>query len=318
MVRSCGTCGFRKGMSQEKLGLLTNLNKRTIQQAENGQPVAIESLAFMAEALEVAPEALRGRQLRVVHPSGPPKPTIQGEIVVVPVTRRSRLVNSLRAAFLAKFEYEAESTDEYLKPLEEVALVLNRPWADPSQPPHLSEMSDTDLLRLQATANRVIPVLADLGIRIFVGLYPSWQQRPLYMGMRDFMYIRETFTKERLFNVCVVISDEPVGYVTESRPTTRTWMDDSLLRVACNGSVARLEQAAGDDLGLDFGGALEDREDAGVAEHAADRVFEGEAVAAVDLQGVVGQAQAMRAARSLAMPASRSQRRPASFSRAAN
>jgi transcriptional regulator with XRE-family HTH domain len=209
---------LRKGMSQEKLGLLTNLNKRTIQRAENGQPVAIESLAFMAEALEVSPEALRSRQLELFTPSGPPKPTTQGEVVLVPVTRGSRLVNSLRAAFLASFEYEAEPTDENLKPLEEVASVLNQAWADPWQPLHLSEMSDTNLLRLQATANRVIPVLADLGIRIFVGLYPSWQQRPRYNGDEGFMYIRETFAKERLFNVCVVISDEPVGYITRVPP----------------------------------------------------------------------------------------------------
>ena len=65
---------LRKGMSQEKLGLLTNLNKRTIQRAENGQPVAIESLAFMAEALEVAPEALRGRQLELFTPAARPSP----------------------------------------------------------------------------------------------------------------------------------------------------------------------------------------------------------------------------------------------------
>src|SRR5271166_1444849 len=48
------------------------------------------------------------------------------------------------------------------------------------------------------------------------------------------------------------------------------------------------EQAAGDDLRLDLGSALEDVEDAGVAENPAYRIFERVAVAAVDLQGVVG------------------------------
>src|SRR5580704_864259 len=48
------------------------------------------------------------------------------------------------------------------------------------------------------------------------------------------------------------------------------------------------DEAAGDDLRLDLGGALEDVQDAGVAQHPADRIFEGVAVAAVDLQGVVG------------------------------
>src|SRR6185437_16401396 len=56
----------------------------------------------------------------------------------------------------------------------------------------------------------------------------------------------------------------------------------------CPRLVPSGQQAAGDDMGLDLSGALEDVEDAGVAEDAADRVFEGVAVAAMDLQRVVG------------------------------
>ncbi len=41
-------------------------------------------------------------------------------------------------------------------------------------------------------------------------------------------------------------------------------------------------------MGLDFAGALEDVEDASVGQQAAGDIFHGEAVAAVDLQGVVG------------------------------
>src|SRR6516165_6991652 len=52
--------------------------------------------------------------------------------------------------------------------------------------------------------------------------------------------------------------------------------------------VAAFEQAPRDHLRLDLGCALEDVEDAGVAEHARDRIFEREAVAAVDLERIVG------------------------------
>src|SRR5580704_285892 len=48
------------------------------------------------------------------------------------------------------------------------------------------------------------------------------------------------------------------------------------------------QQAAGNNLRLDFSGALEDVEDARVAQHPADRIFERVTVAAVDLHGVVG------------------------------
>ena len=53
-------------------------------------------------------------------------------------------------------------------------------------------------------------------------------------------------------------------------------------------SVRTSEQTPGDDLRLNLSGALEDRQDAGVAQHAADRELHRIAVAAVDLQRAVG------------------------------
>ena len=53
-------------------------------------------------------------------------------------------------------------------------------------------------------------------------------------------------------------------------------------------SVRPVEQAPGDHLRLDFRGALENVEDAGVAENPRHREFERKAVAAVDLHGIVG------------------------------
>jgi hypothetical protein len=122
-------------MSQEKLGLMAKLNKRTIQRAENGAPVAIESLAFIADALEVKPEELRGAQFEMLLDGVPPKATKPGEVVLVPATRASRLVNALREALFAKFEYQVEPTDENLPLLEEVAEILNAAWQNPWEPP---------------------------------------------------------------------------------------------------------------------------------------------------------------------------------------
>ena len=52
--------------------------------------------------------------------------------------------------------------------------------------------------------------------------------------------------------------------------------------------VRPIEQPPGDDLRLDLRGALENVEDAGVAENPRHRKFERKAVAAVDLHGIVG------------------------------
>jgi hypothetical protein len=54
------------------------------------------------------------------------------------------------------------------------------------------------------------------------------------------------------------------------------------------GSVHPAKHAPRDDLRLDFRRAFEDREHAGIAEHAADRVFHRIAVAAMDLQRGIG------------------------------
>ena len=52
-------------------------------------------------------------------------------------------------------------------------------------------------------------------------------------------------------------------------------------------SIPAFEQPPRDHLRLNFRRALENVEDAGVAQHARDRIFQRETVAAVDLQGVV-------------------------------
>src|SRR3954466_13040049 len=49
-------------------------------------------------------------------------------------------------------------------------------------------------------------------------------------------------------------------------------------------SVAAVQQPAGDDMRLDFGGALEDVEDARIAQYARHGVLQREAVPAMDLQ----------------------------------
>src|SRR5262245_55060429 len=53
-------------------------------------------------------------------------------------------------------------------------------------------------------------------------------------------------------------------------------------------SVRAVEQPPGNDLRLDFGGTLEDIENARVAKYSRNRKFEGKAVAAVHLHGIVG------------------------------
>lgn len=220
---------LQKGMSQEKLGLMTKLNKRTIQRAENGQPVAIETLAFIADALEVKPEDLRGSQFDLFSNGAPPKTTKPGEVVLIEAIKGSRLVNTLRQAFMATFEYEAEPTEENLPLLEEIAEVLNAAWHNPWEPTfnQIGQSSDAELLRLQAKANRVIPSLHKLGIRIFVGTYRSLQKRPSYDMDEGLMYVTDRTPKELVTNACVVVSDEVTGHLIRI-PTDHVELEEEI------------------------------------------------------------------------------------------
>src|SRR5262249_54457386 len=87
-----------------------------------------------------------------------------------------------------------------------------------------------------------------------------------------------------------------VGWVERScaRPNTFSQPAPTLLGLASStqptshASIRRAEQPARDHLRLDLRRALEDVEDARVAENARDRKLEREAVAAVDLDRIVG------------------------------
>lgn len=212
---------IQKGVSQEKLGLLTNLNKRTIQRAEQGHAVSLETIAFIADALEVDPKTLRAPQLELFEATKDAKPLGQGEVVLVPVTKGSRLINSLRQAFKAHFEYQAEPTDSNLPLLEEFAEVINTAWVDPWQPPdaiweRAAATSDTEVLRLQAKANRLLPQLADAGIKVFVASYESWQQIPKFDMDEGFMSVRTRQPKEKVSNVILVVTDEDSTHLTRA------------------------------------------------------------------------------------------------------
>ena len=152
----------QKGMSQEKLGLLTNLNKRTIQCTEQGQSIALETLAFIPGALEIDPKAISARRFETFEPDNSLAKEGRGEVVLVPVTEGARLINALRKAYKAKFEYQAKPTEDNLAMLEELAGVFNTAWIDPWLAPGMlwdttaTLHADAEILRLQVKANRLL------------------------------------------------------------------------------------------------------------------------------------------------------------------
>lgn len=208
---------IQKGMSQEKLGLLSNLNKRTIQRAEKGEAVSLETIAFIADALETEPRVLRDKQFELFNENTPTPDAQRGEVILVPVTRGTRLVNTLRSAYFAKFEYEAEPTEDTVDLLEEIALVLNSSWTSPWEEPDFSfedGTRDAERIRLQARANRIIEGLSNKGITIFIGSYESWSQLPSFDQDEGMMSVFIRQPKEKITNAIVVVSDERVKHLS--------------------------------------------------------------------------------------------------------
>lgn len=210
---------MRKGMSQEKLGILSNLNKRTIQRAERGDAVSLETVAFIADALEVDSQTLRAKQLELFNQRIQIPETQQGEVILVPVTRGTRLVNTLYGAFHASFEYEAEPMEENVDLLEEIALVLNSSWTSPWDMSCYATdevKGDADKIRLQARANRVLQELAERSITLFMGTYDSWVQHPSFNPFDGEISVNRNQAKDKVTNAIVVVSDEQEKHMSRT------------------------------------------------------------------------------------------------------
>lgn len=193
-----------KGISQEKLALMANVNKRTIQRAEKGAPIALETAAFIAEAVGVTPLSLRAAQLEIFEPDK----KAWNEVVLVPVNSGRRIVDALRTAFEGDVNYDVEPTTENIEPLAKLASLLEpfkpAPW---EIPPNQYDPDQATILKKQAELNALIPSLLEMGINIYLGTYPASRQMPRYDFDEGCMYIKTTFPFESAPVALVVVTD---------------------------------------------------------------------------------------------------------------
>jgi len=134
-----------KGMSQEKLAILANVNKRTVQRAEKGEPIALETAAFIAEAIGVSPSTLRGAQMELFEADRK-----ESEVVLVSVNSGRRIINTLQSSFEAIIEYDVEPTIDNIEPLSQLAKSLEPFKPDPWEVPHEKyDPEQAEVLQLQ-------------------------------------------------------------------------------------------------------------------------------------------------------------------------
>lgn len=199
-----------KGLSQERLALLCNVNKRTVQRAETGAPVALETAAFIAEALNVPALSLRALQQIQTNPAQ----RVTGEVILVPVNSGRRIVDAIRLSFETKLTFEVEPRTDNVNLLGRIAELLEpmvpNIWAEPQ-----NEYSSTyaEVIRRQADVNEILPALAAIGINVFVGAYTASRQHPLYDMDEGHKYVTNRTPFEPAEIVLVVISDTTASHL---------------------------------------------------------------------------------------------------------
>jgi len=193
-----------KGMSQEKLAILANVNKRTIQRAEKGDPVGLETAAFIAEAVGVSPASLRGQQADLFEVGKKE----WNEVILVPVNSGRRVIDALRASFEAEVSFDVEPTQDNIEPLAQLAEMLApfkpEPWQTPFE---AEEHSQADVLKRQADVNALLPTLLEMGINVFLGSYQASRQIPYYDMDEGHMLVSRRAPYESVTFALVVVSD---------------------------------------------------------------------------------------------------------------
>ena len=150
-----------KGWSQEKLAAMSNMHKRTVQRAEAGNPVARETVSFMAEALEVQVDQL---YIRDTATDDTPRVAL-GEVVLIPTISGRKIINEIRRCSDVRIDYEVEPTSENIDLLSMLHDHLNGKLP----------LSEIEILRRQASLNGSLEKLSDLEIRVFLATY--WADR---------------------------------------------------------------------------------------------------------------------------------------------
>jgi len=166
-----------KGMSQEKLAILANVNKRTIQRAEKGDSVGLETAAFIAEAVGVTPASLRGCQPDLFEVDK----KAWNEVVLIPVNSGRRVIDALRTSFAADIVFDVEPMQDNIELLAQLAGMLEPFKPDPWKNPYDNyDPSQAEVLQKQAEVNALLPSLLELGVNVFLGTYQAGRQVPSY------------------------------------------------------------------------------------------------------------------------------------------
>jgi transcriptional regulator with XRE-family HTH domain len=175
-------------MTQEKLAAMSNTNVRTIQRAERGASVQMETIASIAAALTLTVNDI------IQEPMLDEKGNELDEfnaVVLRPVTSGKVLMDMVCNSFSARLACNAEPTAENVDALSEfvdkLEGMLPNPWQVPME---RFSLSLAERLRTAVSVSDHLARLADFGISVYVGAYTASAQVPHYDLDEGAMYTR--------------------------------------------------------------------------------------------------------------------------------
>jgi len=164
------------GMTQEKLALMSRIDRRTVQRAEQGTRLQMETLSSLAAALNVPVS-------QIIAADAPRDDvddlTSKSLVVLNRVVSGISLLNIIRDSYDGKITCEADPTPDNIEALTGVIGKLEElspdPWRRSGEEPSLSL---SDRLRAAVTMGEQLKQLEIQGVGFFAGTYTVRTQIP--------------------------------------------------------------------------------------------------------------------------------------------
>ena len=185
----------RIGMSltQEKLAAMSNTNVRTVQRAESGAAVQMETAASLAAALNFTVADIIKKPM--LDEEGKSLDEFNA-VALRPISSSKMLMDVVCDSFSAKLTCKAEPTAENIEALVSFSEMLEEMLPDPwSSAMENVSLSFADRIRVSVSLSDRLSRLDDLNISVYAGTYTASAKVPRYDVDEGHMYthVRQKF-----------------------------------------------------------------------------------------------------------------------------
>jgi transcriptional regulator with XRE-family HTH domain len=202
----------QQNLTQEKLATMSDLDVRTVQRAEKGESLQLETIVGLATALKVTvPElSMSGDESNDARGLDENNQDHSGDhdrntVVLRRVASGKVLLDILSDSFSGKLSCEVDPTSENVEALtaivEEIERFIPNPWATPME---RGSMTLAERLRTAVALTAKLTALEAFDVAVFAGIYPARAQVPSYDPDEGHMYTTNR-TPFRPVTICRVM-----------------------------------------------------------------------------------------------------------------